>query len=260
MAERLREVDIHWRSITKTLESIRWESKLDTDGKTPKQSESHHIVQSTASEACRFLCDFLFELVGREEVEREARRLSQAVFTIEFVAYTPRNAWEMLSWLLGMIEIVVSSSLDLQSCQSEVGWAVSNLLKGGYSFKKLLIQLFDGTRILRQIQENGLLITEEQPSSMLLPCPVLFTLHVSLLVLLHSAEITQKDWRQIKAKLLKQLVNIDEEYGHVYPPKVRAIFQTVQNELDCFRENTVAAALECAPVGVQELVRELFSH
>ena len=57
-----------------------------------------------------------------------------------------------------------------------------------------------------------------------------------------------------------KIIVLDKTFSHIFCKKRKNIVKALMDELDSFRERTMAAALANAPVGVQDLVKELFHY
>ena len=249
----LHEVDTHYDRLNITLDGIQWK----------KQTCQVYLNQANvASLACSFLGEFLSELFGGQVVMHEAEKLSEGLAAVESIVNIAQKGLSMLQWLFGVLELVVSSSLDINHHELQLKSMISELLQEGIAehHRDLFTYILkDSEVLLKKIQEDGLINAKEGPSTSLPPsvvqnCPVLNTLYVNALLLQNASLITPGEWTKIKLNFRMQ----EKEFARMYSCAVGALFQLLSSVVDCFRQNIMSAALIQAPASIQELITELF--
>ena len=229
-----------------TLQGIQWRKQQHCYGYSRK-----HDVHSS-------LANFISELLGKQVVIEGITELSVLTEIISF--YTSkaghRAALTILKWLFDVIEVVVSSSLNVQSCEPQLTSILTQFLEYIYHWE-IVATILNGTKILEKAQKDGFMkemAGSDPPVSIVQSCPYLLGIFTCLLVLRYSAEATSEDWEQIKANFSLN----GKAFGSMWSCLAGIIYRRA---MECFQEEILQLVLKEVHIpGLQEVIKEILRY
>ena len=114
----MQEADACYKKLQSTLEGIQWR----------KQQRCH--VHGREDDTRFSLADFLAELLGKQV----GTRLSEMMYYLSHM-YMPTSVLGILHWFFVAIEVVTSSSLDVQSCEAQLTSILTQFRKKGCIYR-----------------------------------------------------------------------------------------------------------------------------
>ena len=203
-----------------------------------------------AAKACSFLADFFSELLGKQEIVEESMKLSTTLSCIEVLAPMPGYWLNTLQWLFIATESVISSSYNLQASEADLKSVVSKLAQVTHQ-DDVVTAIVNGTNILKDAQlTNAHPVTELQG---VWHCPVILCAVLLLDILGSKGSSQREDWQTMKYNWALQSRTLTSGATHY----ISYIIKGLSTALDHFQEKILALEV---PLGVQEIIREIFNY
>ena len=239
----MQEADACYKKLQSTLEGIQWR----------KQQRCH--VHGREDDTCFSLANFLAELLGKQV----GTRLSEMMYYLSHM-YMPTSVLGILHWLFVAIEVVTSSSLDVQSCEAQLTSILTQFREKGCIYHwEIVATILKGTKIFEKAQKDSFLIAAHEipvsdPTSLVHNSPILLGIFTCLLVLRYSAVATSEDWEQIKANFTLNA----KAFGSMMFHSIRIFCSNVRS---CLQERLLQAVLKegVHVPGLQEVIRKMLS-
>ena len=236
-----------FEKLNSKLESINWKTQ-----QCCKPLAHAHM----ASEACSYLGGFLSDLLGGQ-THSEAKSLSEGLGMIESMTNIAQHGLAMLQWLFTATEVVLASTIDIQSCMSQVSGILAHLTKMDILKvnRELFLRILGNTELAKDLHDISVPSQDYSlPMTILQNCPILVTLCLTTYVLDHSHLLMPGDWGKIKAKYRLE----EKSFAQMYSVAAGGLFQIMCSVVECFKQSTLSVASMQDP-NLQQVVTQLLT-